>query len=485
MVQNLPKQTSETDTLKPVRDPQAATTTSPTKKPTKIRSKSHVDYWRGRIKRPRYSRNGTVHESPHWAIELQFSGRRANWSLGTGNRDAAAALAKEIYWHLQSKGWQATRDRYRPLPEKKTNITLGQYIEAARAVADQSPRTFQSYIMAVRKIVADAFGVRSPAGTSKYDSWGGGTTAWTQKVDAVRLASLTGDKIQSWKLSFIARAGTDPLAQRRARNSVNSFMRRAKSLFGPKLTAHLKNVELPNPLPFHGVTFEARQSTKYYSMINIEKLIGDARKELAKKDPQGFKIFLLALCAGLRRHEIDLLEWNSFNWENQSLRIVPTRYFHPKSEDSIGELPLDAEVLAIFRGYYAKAKDSFVIESDIPPRMGVSYFHYRCEPHFERLTEWLRKHGVDGLKPLHTLRKEFGSQLCEQFGIYAASRALRHSSIAISAAFYTDGRARGTVGLGRFLSDKIVPIDPKQSVRRKRSVSAKEGCSYALSRISL
>jgi integrase len=472
MVQNLPKQISETDILEPVSNPQALTTGSPDRKATKIRSKSHLDYWRARIKRPKYSRNGTVHESPHWAVELQFSGRRANWSLGTSNRDAAAGLAKEIYWHLQSKGWQATRERYRPLPEKKTNITLGQYVEAVRALADQSPQTLQSYVVALRKIVADALGIHSPAGTSKYDYRGGGTSAWTQKVDAVRLAKLTPDKIQSWKLSFIARAGTDPLAQRRARNSVNSFLRRAKSLFGPKLTAHLKNTELPNPLPFHGVVFEARQSTKYYSTINIEKLTAAARKELAKKDHEAFKIFLLALCAGLRRHEIDLLEWNSFNWENQSLRIMPTKYFRPKSEDSIGELPLEAEVLAIFLGYYAKAKGSFVIESDIPPRMGVSYFHYRCEPHFERLTEWLRKHGVDGLKPLHTLRKEFGSQLCEQFGIYAASRALRHSSIAISAAFYTDGRARGTVGLGRFLSDKIVPIDPKQSVRRKRSVSA-------------
>jgi hypothetical protein len=58
---------------------------------------------------------------------------------------------------------------------------------------------------------------------------------------------------------------------------------------------------------------------------------------------------------------------------------------------------------------------------------------------------------------LHCLRKEFGSQLCLQHGIYAASRGLRHSDIKITTAFYTDSRARKTVGLGHLLEpQKIV-----------------------------
>jgi hypothetical protein len=45
------------------------------------------------------------------------------------------------------------------------------------------------------------------------------------------------------------------------------------------------------------------------------------------------------VAVGLRRKEIDLLEWSSFLWEQNLLRIQPTRFFHPKSEDSLGDLP--------------------------------------------------------------------------------------------------------------------------------------------------
>jgi hypothetical protein len=66
---------------------------------------------------------------------------------------------------------------------------------------------------------------------------------------------------------------------------------------------------------------------------------------------------------------------------------------------------------------------------------------------------------VKAQKPLHTLRKEFGSQLCQTHGIYAASRGLRHSDIKITSNFYTDSRARATVGLGHLLeAPKVVPF---------------------------
>ena len=65
---------------------------------------------------------------------------------------------------------------------------------------------------------------------------------------------------------------------------------------------------------------------------------------------------------------------------------------------------------------------------------------------------WLRKHGVPGLRPLHTLRKEFGSQICDRHGIYAASRALRHADVSITSMHYLDKRSRATTGLGGLLA---------------------------------
>jgi hypothetical protein len=64
----------------------------------------------------------------------------------------------------------------------------------------------------------------------------------------------------------------------------------------------------------------------------------------------------------------------------------------------------------------------------------------------------LRTHGLAGTrKPLHTLRKEFGSQICDRHGIYAASRALRHADIKVTAGFYLDKRSIATTGLGALL----------------------------------
>jgi len=37
-------------------------------------------------------------------------------------------------------------------------------------------------------------------------------------------------------------------------------------------------------------------------------------------EPELYKIFLLALRFGLRRHEIDLLEWDSFRWQTGQKR---------------------------------------------------------------------------------------------------------------------------------------------------------------------
>jgi integrase len=102
-------------------------------------------------------------------------------------------------------------------------------------------------------------------------------------------------------------------------------------------------------LPFEGIEFEGRQSMKYRSEIDVEKVIAEARRELEHNDPEAYKVFLLAVGLGLRRKEIDLLEWPSFRWSENVLRIEPTRYFHPKTEDSIADLPVGPELMDVFR----------------------------------------------------------------------------------------------------------------------------------------
>ena len=55
--------------------------------------------------------------------------------------------------------------------------------------------------------------------------------------------------------------------------------------------------------------------------------------------------------------------------------------------------------------------------------------NYRVQNVFDRVTAWLRKHGVTARKPLHELRKELGALITSEHGIYAASRVLRHADL--------------------------------------------------------
>jgi integrase len=387
---------------------------------------------------------------------MQHDGRRDFFPLQTPNKAAAAARARDIYLSLLVNGWEPTLAKYKKgkvvvsAQNGEQQLTIGQFLDAIFQTATNQT-TVEGYAKSLRQIVSDIFGFS--AGPEKHDYRKGGLQKWLASVHNIKLAEVTPARVQEWKRSFVAKAGTDAIALRKARISVNSIMRQARSLFSPKMLRHVV-LSLPDPLPFAGVEFEPRQSMKYRSEIDIEALIKAANKELRGAALEGFKIFLLAVAVGLRRKEIDLLEWSSFRWDENAIRIQPTRHFHPKSEDSIADLPVDAEVMDLFRIYQESQKGVFVIKSNRPPLPAKPQQYYRCESTFHALTEWLRKHGVSGNKPLHTLRKEYGSLLTRTYGIHAASRALRHADLRTTSEHYSDSTARAMPGIGRFLAQK-------------------------------
>ena len=53
--------------------------------------------------------------------------------------------------------------------------------------------------------------------------------------------------------------------------------------------------------------------------------------------------------AGLRRNEIDKLEWSRFNWAAGMINVTPTEFFRTKSEDSARSVWMPPEMLEIFR----------------------------------------------------------------------------------------------------------------------------------------
>ena len=211
--------------------------------------------------------------------------------------------------------------------------------------------------------------------------------------------------------------------------------------------------------PSTGVKVERVRVTRYRSTFDMAALLESARTELATEQ---LKIFLLASMVGLRRHEIDLLPWTAFRWNEGLIRIQATEHFRPKSHESESDVPVDRELLAMFRGFYARRRGEFVIDSDCEPDANAPYGHYRCHHEFVELISWLRSKGIVSRTPLHALRKEFGSWVNQHFGLVAASEALRHADIKTTFNHYVENKQRSVLGFRHLLAKgerTIIPID--------------------------
>jgi hypothetical protein len=167
-----------------------------------------------------------------WYARLQFGGKRQFFSLGTADKASAAAKARDIYLALITSGWEPTLARYKRAKEfaqakqRHQPCTVGDFVgEVLRTACNQ--RTVEGYAKAFRQIVSQSFGLA--AGTDKYDYRQGGQGKWLDKVHSVKLAEVTPARVEEWKRSFLAAAGSDPLALRTARISMNSLLRHGAS----------------------------------------------------------------------------------------------------------------------------------------------------------------------------------------------------------------------------------------------------------------
>jgi integrase len=423
--------------------------------------KTDLRYWQDVVYRPQYRRGGEIKQSENYVARIGLAGERTTFALGTPNRAAAALKARDIYNFVAATGLKAACAAFkRTVQPKARPVTVGEFLSEAQKHLQVRPKTFADYARALRLIASSIAGIESDNSKFDYQSQKGGHAAWLAKVNAIKLSRLTPEKIREWYSAFLARAGGDPMRLKQLRVSANSFIRSGKALFSPKL---LKQIELEAVPASPFADFEIEQvSLRYRSNLNFEALLAAAAAELGADDKKRelFKIFLLAACAGLRRSEIDKLEWASFYFDQGFIRIESTAFFEGKSQESHEDVYIDPEIVALFRGFRAeKAKDCFVVESGVSPRLGVGYSHYRCQRLFDELICWLRGQGVKTRNALHTLRKEYGSQLTKVHGIFVASRALRHSSVAVTESFYASQKQRVSLGLGHLLkAENVIQI---------------------------
>lgn len=381
------------------------------------------------------------------SCKIQVMGRRESFPLRTPNKNAAAAKAAKIYGDVVVLGWEAALLKHKPETAKAASVaTVGALIEAATRLSSARRESMTTYCQALRRIASGVLGLEDAGKRHPLQA-----PQWRAKVDSIPLDKLTPAGVLAFKNVFL-KAAQAPEARNSAAVSFNALLRNSKALLSKKLRPFIeKEFTLPQPLWFEGVPREKEPSLRYHSRIDAGQILAAAHLELAVEQPEVFKALLLTLACGLRRSEADALLWRQFDFDTGTLSIADTEHKALKSADSAGVIGLDAELVAMLRGYGARAKGEFVLEA-MPRRRPAAKRKYRADVHFEALLQWLRTKGVPGIRPIHTMRKEIGSIIASREGIFAASRFLRHSDIGITSRLYADSKKPVCAGLGELLT---------------------------------
>lgn len=420
-------------------------------------------YWEKRLRKRRYrTADGKMAETAEWYIRLKERGKGSIFCLHTANRVAAANLARDIGMCARLEGLGAAEAKFRHRGQNvDSKVSVGAFLKAVESTGRLEMRTFLGYSNCLRTICSEIFGLRE--GRAKFDYRKGGNGKWRDRVDRVLLEKLTADGINSWAKSRLQRCSQAQDAKLSAKRTINNYIRSARSLFSdrrrngnPSLLEEVRkslSLPLPKVLPFAGVGLYDAGSMKFQSSgSRIPELWLAAQHDLRKAETECFKIFLFAALGGLRRGEIDGLEWKMIDLDTGIVSLEPTEWLHLKTEGSRRKVHLDPEVVSELRNLKTGAKSEFVVESPWSPRSDTLRRYYRCEPVFDRLIQWLTSNGIKSRKPLHELRKEVGALIATREGIYAASHFLGHSDITTTARHYAAMQRPVTVGLAALLN---------------------------------
>jgi integrase len=437
---------------------------------------------------------------PEWQVQISKDGQQKWLNLETSNRDVAAKKARDAWVKLQAEGWDSLKA---PRPPA-SDLSVGDYLAAVQAEADLAPVTLAIYASKFRRMVAGVTGMS--AENERHDYVHGGNSRWRQRVHAVKLNRLTPEAVNRWKIQYLTTNAANPIQARRARRTIASILRSSKALFAPKVVGAL-SINLPSPLPLASVEIPRVSTPRYISKIDYATLYRDALVELESPSeeiltkavfdrfglgPEGktqrdipreiaaerrmrammFRAFCLALFVGLRRDEIDTLLWQQIDFQHHFVRIETNEFTQAESDGSEAAIDIGEALTAKLQSWRDASSSEFVIELGTKPRPQVaSYHHYRANRVFKRLHEWLRQHGVEDRNALHTLRKEFGTEINRRHGLFAASAALRHSSIQLTRAVYVAKKTRTAFELPEAASSQQSPHEARKNYRDSGSHS--------------
>ena len=82
--------------------------------------KSDFRYWKSRLFKNSYTRDGVSHSQADYSVKIQFDGKRETFNLNISNKDLASKKAVKIYQSLLNEGM----DKFTNPRLKKLSVQL-------------------------------------------------------------------------------------------------------------------------------------------------------------------------------------------------------------------------------------------------------------------------------------------------------------------------------------------------------------------------
>lgn len=383
--------------------------------------------------------NGLILARGKWYLRKSFRGTQREISLATNCKSTAKQRATRFIATAQSDGFETAMEelRGRPLVKKGEDPTFGQMELLYREFCTQSARpprvpTIKHNLGCLRRLMtacgADRVSLINP---SKLVMTNNGTTA-SEKRSFASQVSCASNVFKKSALRYYKARGL---------NVSNPFA----------------NMEVPRPKlePYSPLPPKERQAI--WEAIDTTLAPVDAM------------IVLLALAAGLRRSEIEAAEvaWLTPREKNAILTIQETKSFVPKSGES-RIVPISHEVHRRLLSLRERVVCDLSEVEETRATIRASRFLVpviqrkgsggRLWGRFASVAAWLRSMGVKGQKPLHSLRKEFGSVVATEHGIFDASKLLGHADVKVTQVHYASLIRLPDLDIG-----KLIQGPPKKS----------------------
>jgi integrase len=393
-------------------------------------SKRDSRYWYGKIFQQTQG-NGQV--DANWSMRLAIGGKRRQLSLDSGNKQIAAERAAAIYAAAKDSGWDAALTAYasrrKPTPPPPASATVGAVIRVIEERGTHLRTSTKLRIYSALRVIS-----ASAAGIEEYNTraTNAAKSARRDRIDKIDLATVTPDLVRRWQRDFIAGADDDlhlACKKRSSDGTIAAFSRAWTAALAP----HYGDAALTMPSnPAKSVRLFRLKTPRYRSDVDVAALVRDAKDQLSG---DGYRTLVLALQFGLRRAEVDRIQWQHVDLVTGQLSVEGTEAGATKTGASARVLDISPGMVAVLAEWKEEAIGDYVVAplAALRPKRWSSY---RADAAFEEVLRWLRGRGWDSAQPLHQLRKEFGSAVSMNFGVFEASEALGHSDVRVTAALY-------------------------------------------------